>query len=189
MDKLYRSSILSNEQLSAELLVLGISNFGEALNYIKQLPYGRNSNRSDFHLVLKEQKGTCSTKHAFLATLAEENNFSDVKLYLGIFKMCEENVPGVGPILYTWDLSYIPEAHCYLKINNTIIDVTSTTESSNPFENTIMFEEIISPTQIGNYKVDKHQGYIKQWIIEQAIPYNFETIWDIREACILYLSK
>jgi hypothetical protein len=140
-------------------------------------------------LVIKEQKGTCSTKHAFLAALAEENDLFDVKLYMGIFKMCEENAQGIRPILNTWNLSYIPEAHCYLKINNIILDITRTIESSKPFERDIIFEEIITPTQIGNYKVKKHQEFLKQWIIDEYIPHKFETIWEIREACILNLSK
>jgi hypothetical protein len=38
MDKLYNSPLVSNKRLSAKLKDLGIRNFGEALNYLKQLP-------------------------------------------------------------------------------------------------------------------------------------------------------
>ena len=43
------------------------------LDYIKNLPYGRNSNRTDFSLVFTEHKGTCSSKHALLKQLADTN--------------------------------------------------------------------------------------------------------------------
>ena len=40
--------------------------FEELIVKVKNLPYGRNANRYDFSLVLSENKGTCSSKHAFL---------------------------------------------------------------------------------------------------------------------------
>ena len=43
-----------------------------AVTYIRRLPYGRNTDRSDILRVLREGKGTCSTKHALLACLAQE---------------------------------------------------------------------------------------------------------------------
>src|SRR5690606_23950516 len=157
--------------------------------YIQQLPYGRNSNRCNFNLVLKEHKGTCSTKHAVLAEIAKENNIPKIKLILGIYKMCEENTPGVGSVLSKWDLKYIPEAHCYLKIKNNIIDLTRNTISSISFSSSLLSEEEITPIKIGSYKVKKHQAYLKEWIMTEAIPYNFNDIWNIREACIANLKQ
>ncbi|MEO8071760.1 MAG: hypothetical protein ABI686_00790 [Acidobacteriota bacterium] len=56
------------------------------------MPYGRNSNRADFNLVLKENRGMCATKHALLAALAAEHN-QPVFLTLGIYEMNEGNTP------------------------------------------------------------------------------------------------
>ncbi|MCX7549779.1 hypothetical protein [Xanthomarina sp. F2636L] len=189
MDKLYKYPINSNQKLSNKLLKIGISNFEEALSYIQKLPYGRNSNRSDYTLILKEQKGTCSTKHAFLAEIAKQNNIPDVKLYIGIYKMCEENTQGVGTILSKWNLHYIPEAHCYLKINNNIIDITRTSTNISSFTHSILQEEEIIPSQIGNYKVNVHQAFLKEWILKESISFSFESLWDIREACIKNLDQ
>jgi hypothetical protein len=57
---------------------------------VRSLPYGRNSDHSDWRLVLGEGRGTCSTKHALLADLARENR-RHVALMLGIYEMDEDN--------------------------------------------------------------------------------------------------
>ncbi|MFL0352746.1 hypothetical protein [Xanthomarina sp. GH4-25] len=189
MDKLFSYPITSKQEQSSELLRLDISNFGDAITYLKKLPYGRNSHRGDYTLVLKEQKGTCSTKHAFLAAMAKENNIPDVKLFLGFYKMSEINTQGVGIILDKWDLSYIPEAHCYLKINETIVDITKESTNKESFSHSIIYEEEIKPYQINHYKVKKHQSFLKKWLLETSIPYSFKDIWKIREACIENLSQ
>ncbi|PWK19759.1 hypothetical protein [Xanthomarina spongicola] len=189
MDNHTKFVINSKEELSQKLIECGVNSFDEALTYIKKLPYGRNTNRSDYRLVLKEQKGTCSTKHAFLAEIARQNNITNVKLFLGIYNMCEENTQGVGSVLKKWQLTYLPEAHCYLKINNIITDITSNTISSKTFEESILIEEEITPNQIGSYKEKQHQFYLRQWIIKESINYTFESIWKIREACIKSLSQ
>jgi hypothetical protein len=48
------------------LVQKGITTFQQALEYIHRLPYGRNADRADYRLVLKEGKGTCSTRQALL---------------------------------------------------------------------------------------------------------------------------
>jgi hypothetical protein len=56
---------LSKDNLTLQLKNLGINNWNELTKYIQNLPYGRNANRKDLSLILTEQKGTCSSKHAF----------------------------------------------------------------------------------------------------------------------------
>lgn len=75
------------------------ANWNELVDYVKLIPYGRNSNRSDFSLVIKENKGTCSSKHAFLKDYADKNSISNVNLYIGIFKMTEANTTKIYPLL------------------------------------------------------------------------------------------
>jgi hypothetical protein len=62
------------------------------------LPYGRNSDRSDWRLVLGEGRGTCSAKHALLADLARENR-RHVALVLGIYEMDEDDTQEIGTVL------------------------------------------------------------------------------------------
>lgn len=180
---------LSQDALLSKLLISnGITDFKTAIVYVNQLPYGRTSDRSDFYLILKEHKGTCATKHAFLQQLAIENNRKEIELFIGIYQMNEANTKGVGHVLDTYKLPYIPEAHTYLKINGTILDITRTTHNETSFEDSILVEQNISPEQIGSYKVQWHQDFLKQWIQTNQCIYSFEKLWNIREECIKALS-
>nr|WP_321235537.1 hypothetical protein [uncultured Psychroserpens sp.] len=182
-------NLTKDKPLSKVCIARGHSDFKSVFNYIKHLPYGRTTNRSDYTLVLKEEKGTCSTKHAFLKAIAIENGFEDLKLYLGVFKMNADNTPKIASILETHQLTYIPEAHCYLKHDNLILDITFGSTNDITFIDTILHEEIIRPNQIGTYKVELHQAYLKSWIKSEKLSISFEKLWAIREACILAISE
>ena len=49
---------------------LDIGTFHEACRWVHQLPYGYNSDRDDLMILFKEKMGSCTTKHAVIATLA-----------------------------------------------------------------------------------------------------------------------
>ncbi len=163
-------------------------NFEALLEKVRHIPYGRNSNRTDFSLVITENKGTCSSKHAFLKDFADKNNIANIDLVIGIYKMNEQNT-NVGTILSENKIDYIPEAHCYLKINGEVIDVTNPNSDFNKIKNDILEEIIIEPNQVTDFKVNYHKAFIQNWIIENKINYSFEEIWIIREQCIENLSK
>ncbi|RZJ49663.1 MAG: hypothetical protein EOO19_04955 [Chryseobacterium sp.] len=80
-----RKGIISDEFISRK-----IADFSSACKFISDLPYKRNSDKSNIKCVFDELGGTCSTKHAVLRKLALENNHPEVKLILGIFKMDAE---------------------------------------------------------------------------------------------------
>lgn len=71
----------------------GIEDFQQACAYVQALPYGRNTDRNDFTLVLTEGNGSCSGKHALLAQLAEEHGETKIELIAGIFMMSPETHP------------------------------------------------------------------------------------------------
>lgn len=164
-------------------------NFNELIEKVKHIPYGRNSNRYDFSLVLSENKGTCSSKHAFLKDYADKNYIENVKLYIGIFKMSEENTPKLGDLLSKNAIDYIPEAHCYLKINGNPLDVTTSESFYNTIKKEILEEIEILPELVSDFKVDYHKAFLKKWIEETNQNYTFDEIWDIREQCIQKLSE
>lgn len=186
MDKYF--NLTPNLPLSKACITKGHKTFNAIFDFIKQLSYGRTSNRSDYTLVLKEGKGTCSTKHALLKAVALENGVTDLELYLGIFKMNAENTPNIKSVLEQYDLAYIPEAHCYLKLDQNIIDLTFPTNGQPSFVDSLVHEETIHPEQIGRYKVKYHQDYLKLWIKFEKLSYSFDEIWSIREACIRNIS-
>ena len=141
--------------------------------------------RSDWRLVLKERRGTCSTKHALLTELARENDRL-VLLVLGIYEMDEINTPGVGSVLQRYGLRCVPEAHCHLVYEGTRLDLTRDVRGERPIED-FLYEEEIAPQQIGGYKVDKHRAFVRQWAAERGL--GFEQIWRVREVCIVALTE
>ena len=164
-------------------------NFETLIEKVKNIPYGRNANRYDFSLVLSENKGTCSSKHAFLKDFADNNGIENVKLYIGIFKMNETNTPKLGDLLSNNKIQYIPEAHCYLKINQVPIDVTSVDSFYDKIKLDIVEEIEITPNQVSDFKVAYHKAFLKNWIKETNQNNTFEEIWEIREQCISKLSQ
>ena len=102
----------------------GLGTFAGAVQHVRSLPYGRISDRSDYRLVLREGRGTCSTKHALLAALAQENGLV-ASLILGVYEMTDANTPGIADALSKHGLSSIPEAHCYLRTGHGVIDATT----------------------------------------------------------------
>jgi len=164
----------------------GVSSFRDAARFVAALPYGRNSNRSDQLMVLLENKGTCSTKHALLARLAQEQNLP-IALCIGIYEMDGLNTPGVGAVLRTNELTAIPEAHCYLKYGPQRIDLTWARGDPRrqPIEK-LLDEVEISAEQAGAHKAHFHQQFIRNWMKAASLPcaFTFEELWAVREACI-----
>src|SRR5277367_627326 len=95
-------------EISSAFIEAGILDYRAAARFISRLPYGRNAIVNDPLIVMRERRGTCSTKHAVLRRLAIEQAL-DVALVLGIYNMHERNTPGVGPILKKYGLSSLPE--------------------------------------------------------------------------------
>ena len=174
----------SQGKYTQKLVDYGIQDFQSLLFFVRSLPYGRNANRKDLYLVISESKGTCSSKHAFLKAVAEENNFDDIKLILAIYKMTESNTPKIGNVLSENGLDYIPEAHCYLKHKNERVDITSVTSNFSKIEDSILEEIEIEPHQVSEFKVKYHKNYLKNWLAETALDITFEALWGIREKCI-----
>lgn len=168
---------------------LGITNFQDAVEYIFKLPYRRNSSKEDLTLVFSERCGVCSTKHAALAALAIENEFTDLKLIVGIYQMNEKNTPGVGKVLEKTELDYMPEAHTYLFFEKDRIDITREVEAETSAFDYLLMEKEIQPHQIGKYKVNLHREFLAEWKVKQRINYSLEELWKIREDCIQALSE
>ena len=171
---------------TAAFVERGISRFRDAARFIASLPYGRNSNRSDHLAVLRENRGTCSTKHSLLARLAQEQNLP-IALCIGIYEMDGLNTPGVGPVLEEHGLTSIPEAHCYLKRGSKRFDVTLTggNVAREPIDR-VFVEVEISAEQVGDYKLQLHQEFMRRWMKALSLPraFTFAELWAVREACI-----
>jgi hypothetical protein len=197
----YNFEINSNDEISQLFLKNGCSDFHSASEFVRNLPYQRNLNKDNLATVFIDGCGTCSTKHAILKILAEENNQTDFKLILGIFRMNGNNTPKIKTVLETLrpfdklrtgqsdNLEYIPEAHNYLKFKNQILDFTKKNSSENDFIYDLLEETEIQPHQINQFKIEFHKNYLRKWLVENPkIPFSLEELWKIRELCIQALS-
>lgn len=183
-----RTTITSGEPLSTLIREKGIGEWQEALRYVRDLPYGRNANRGDLSLVIREEKGTCSSKHAFLRQLALENRIPGVRLILGLYRMHPGNTPGIGKALPEAGLDYLPEAHCYLELDGNREDFTSSGADIRRILADIIEEQEIHPEEVNAYKVHYHREFLGSWLEENKLGYSLDELWTIREQCITGLS-
>ncbi len=160
------SVISADGPVSLAFRKLGIHNFEEGVKWVHALPYGRNSDRANYMLIFSERRGTCSTKHAALAKLGQENGFA-VKLWLSI---C---------------VHHIPEAHCYLEVEGRMIDVTFPNQSRD-LKMEIIKSYTIQPEDIGARKLNIHQTFLRGWAKDKGMA--FEEMWKAREEWISSLE-
>lgn len=181
--------IKSSGRISREFVDRDILTFKQASKFVRHIPYGRNANKNNLISIFTDNCGTCSTKHALLKQLADENNFSALKLVIGIFRMNEKNTPEISTTLKLKDLQYIPEAHCYLRLKDQILDLTKQNSKPSDFMNDLIEEIEISPDQITDYKVNYHKNYLVSWLNKnRQINLTLNEIWKIREQCIQDLA-
>jgi len=180
-------SIQPGKEISNQFLERGISSYEDACNYVKSIKYGRNAEKLDPLCVLKDNVGTCSTKHALLKRLADENGQTDIELVMGIFRMNAHNTPQTEKVLSQYGMGYMPEAHNYLKYHGTIIDCTTTKKLD--FQPDLLEETALQPDQITDYKVAHHRQFLAKWLETANQPYNLDEIWVIREKCIEALGQ
>jgi hypothetical protein len=187
-ESLPASKLKPGGPLAAAFIALNLEDYRSAACYLRGLAYGRNSNRTDPLAVVREQRGTCSTKHALLARLATEQQLP-IRLMLGIYEMNGRNTPGVGRVLEKYGLACVPEAHCYLMYDDDRIDITRAVNGAEPIAK-FLHEEVISPDQIADYKVAVHQRFLRNWIetVPSAHTMNLDGAWKIREECIAALA-
>jgi len=182
-------TLSSKDKLTELAKSNGVDTWNELTEFIKNLPYGRNKNRTEFGLVLSEKRGTCSSKHAVLKSIADLNNIPNIDLVVGIYRMTQMNTPKIGTELTKNAIEFIPEAHCYLKINGNRIDLTTKKSEFKKIEKDIIQEKQIEPKQVSEYKVEYHKKFIKTWLEETNVELEFDQVWRIREKCIANLTE
>ena len=116
-------AIIGTGSVSKAFLALGIRSFLDACRYVNELPYGYNSDRDDLMILFKEKMGTCTSKHAVIATLAAELGLP-ITRGVGIYAMTEAIVTGADKILAEYGLPYVPMIHCFLEYGNYRVDLT-----------------------------------------------------------------
>lgn len=180
--------LTSTDIYSTAFRELGIHTFSEACAYVQQLPYGRNANRYDFGLVLTEQQGTCSSKHALLAYLADENKVPEVELIVGIFLMSAETNPKLTSFFSDKPYDCLPEAHCYLRYNGERFDYTGPGFVIERIAPKIVREQRAEPQQLAEWKPNIHRHYMEGWLRRNPqIDRTIDALWAEREQIIASL--
>ena len=177
------------QPLGKQLHRVYVKTFHGALAYIHGLAYQAVSDIDSLYLVFDEKRGTCSTKHAYLAQLAHENNCASVNVELGFFKAIPTMFHEILSKMQLLKMPYILEAHCYLKYQENIIDVTSKTfnlealfDIQEPMET-----QMLSPAQCGNYKQELHHKKFEMWSLHHNLP--FDQCWQLRTDLIKKLVQ
>ncbi len=122
-DKLPDSEIKSVGEFSIKFLDLGIKTFRGACDYVHKIDYGYNTNYEDKMILFKENRGSCTSKHAVIASLAQELGIPLYK-HVCVYKFTEEITTGVNEILEEFKIPYVPMAHCFLVYKNYQFDLT-----------------------------------------------------------------
>jgi hypothetical protein len=117
------TSTVDSGPVSRTFLSMGIDDFHHACRYVHELPYGYNSDRDDLMILFQEKKGSCTTKHAVIATLAAELEI-DVHKHIGVYAMTDALVTGTEKILDRYTLPYLPMVHCFLVFEGQRVDLT-----------------------------------------------------------------
>ncbi|MHA1124731.1 MAG: hypothetical protein ACTSO7_03410 [Candidatus Heimdallarchaeota archaeon] len=143
-DYLPDKEITQAGEMSKKFLELGMTSFKEACLFVHNMDYGYNSDKDDTVILFKEMKGSCTTKHGVIATLAEELDIP-LNKKVGIYKLTEEIVTGTNTILKEHDLLYVPMIHCFLIYEDYRFDLTegNFNGKKTPIEEFIQDEQVI----------------------------------------------
>ena len=190
-DHLPDAQITPRGKISQRFLALGISSFKEACRYVHDTPYGYNSDYEDRMIFFKEQKGTCTTKHAVIAGLAEELDLPVFKK-VGIYKFTEEISQGAGKIMEKYDIPYIPMVHCFLVYKEFRFDLTegnNNGKKENP-------DEFIHTAQVDPFISRKEEYRLFRRVLKDKVLPSREmdglkerTLLKAREEAILLLKR
>ena len=93
MAGVFNFRIQATGKISREFLSRRITDFKQAAQFIRELPYRRNTDKTNLASVFADGAATCGPKHAVLRQLAIENDVVDLKLKLGVFRMSGQNTP------------------------------------------------------------------------------------------------
>jgi hypothetical protein len=177
--------ITASSPLSRGIHGFGITTFAQLVLHVSTIPYGRTTSNSPL-ATLVENRGTCSSKHRLLAEVAQEFQHFEVTLVVGIYEMSEDNAPGVGVVLDAARLDSIPEAHCYLKVDDSRFDFTGLPVGlKSPFQS-LVSETVVSPVQLIEDKKRLHIEILRTWANGHDL--SIDDAWIIREACIAALA-
>lgn len=76
-----------------------------------------------------------------------------------------------------------------MKIEDGYFDFTKPNSEYFQFKSKLLIGKEIEFDEIVDEKISFHKDFLKNWIIDENIPYNLDEIWNIREQCIKDLQE
>ncbi|MFW9972503.1 MAG: hypothetical protein ACFFDF_20120 [Candidatus Odinarchaeota archaeon] len=178
-DNLPEAPIKSVGKISRMFLNLGIKSFRDACEYVHNVEYGYNTDYDDKLIFFKERKGTCTTKHAVIAGLAEELGIPLYK-HVGVYKFTEEISNGTNKILKKYNLPYVPMVHCFLIYKNFRFDLTE----GNPNGKNTIIEDFIHEEKVDPFIRRKDEYLLYKKVLKEKILL-FKEMESVEERSIL----
>jgi hypothetical protein len=177
--------------VATQFLGMGIDTFLNACGYVQELPYGYNSDRDDLMILFKEKMGSCTTKHAVIATLADELNLP-VEKNIGIYAMTEEIVSGTDAILARYDLPYVPMIHCFLGYGQYRVDLTEgNANGKNRSITNFLYTEAVAPNIPAKAEYLLYRHALTDHILKRTelAGIDMKTVLHAREEGIVLLKE
>jgi hypothetical protein len=191
IDALPNSPILHSGRISNEFLKINIPTFLDACRFVHKIPYGHNSDRDDLMILFKENKGTCTTKHAVIGTLAAELELAIHKT-IGIYAMTEVIVSGTKEILHKYALPFVPMVHCYLVHDNVRVDLTEGNDNGkNCSIETFLYTQRVPPNISAKNEYLLYRSALKELLTihEDLAGIEMKTILHAREEGLKLLKS
>ncbi|BBO68427.1 hypothetical protein DSCA_23570 [Desulfosarcina alkanivorans] len=185
------AAIVSSDGVSEQFSALGVDTFHHACRYVHDLPYGYNSDRDDLFVLFEEKMGSCTTKHAVIATLAGELNLP-VEKNIGIYAMTEAMVTGTDAILARYGLPYVPMIHCFLGYGQYRVDLTDgNANGKNRSVTNFLYVEPVIPNISARDEYLKYRQALKEHILKRTelAGVEMKTILHAREEGIALLKS
>ena len=190
-NKIPDAEIEDKGEISKKFLELGITSFRKACEYVHNIEYGYNSDYDDKMIFFKENKGSCTSKHAVITGLAEELNIPLYK-YVGVYKFTDEISTGTNEILKKYDLPYVPMVHCFLVYKDYRFDLTE----GNCHGKNISIEEFIHEEKVTPFISRKEEYLLFKKVLKEKILPSKEmegiterSLLKAREESIILLKK
>jgi len=152
-----------NGAIGKQFYQIGINTLYAAINHVYGLKYQPPSDPFNWNLVISEQCGTCSTRHALLVLLAKENNVS-FALGHAIYHLTPERFPMLQPILERSGLPFIPESHNFIVYNHYFLDITFPGHAQILPQKDVSLMKTIDCAELLYVKKTWYPVFLKQWL-------------------------
>jgi hypothetical protein len=171
--------------IAEQFLARELKTFHAACQWVKALPYGRNSSSDDSLILFEEGYGNCTTKHGAIARLAQAHNLPVYK-NLGFYRVNDDIVTGVNALLAPHGLEFLPQIHCFLAYEGYRVDLTEgNCNGKNKTIDDYDFVVQVAP----DLSLEQHQAYYREYLqryyalVPQLATLGEATVLDLLEAC------